>query len=203
MLRSFCSYLQHLCLNVSETKTHRCTSKSIASFPLEARVSPRIKGQQPDRCDKTYKLVSSLRALVRKCNCHAFQRFAICYTVYQLLPIRSATHSTPATRDLGAFQTSANTMALIEALSTARVVYSDGFSERSSYVDYCSSVESSLQYNPDHTSRDSHLVMNDRDKGIYNSLGSSSSPAGKVRVHTKHRISYLHSATLTYMYVSL
>lgn len=84
-------------------------------------------------------------------------------------------------------------MELIEALSTAGVVYSDGFSERSSYVDYCSSVESSLQYNPDHTSRDSHLVMNDRDKGIYNSLGSSSSPAGKVKVHAQHRISYLHS----------
>ena len=95
-------------------------------------------------------------------------------------------------------------MALIEALNTASVVYSDGFSERSSHCDYCSSVESSLQYNPDYnpdyTSRDSHLVMNDRDKSIYNSLGSSSSPAGKVSGDlTAFTAPYLHSATLMYV----
>jgi len=76
-------------------------------------------------------------------------------------------------------------MALMEALNTASVVYSDGLSERSSCYDYCSSsVECSPGHSPSHRSLDhsNRLIMNDKDKGIYNSLGSSSSPHGKVRI---------------------
>ena len=89
-------------------------------------------------------------------SCLTFKCYAICYIVHLLLTIQSATHSTG---DLSTFETSANIMALIEALSTTSVVYSDGFLERSSCCDYCSLV----QHNPDHTNCDSHLVMNDRD----------------------------------------
>ena len=126
---------------------------------------------------------------------------ALRYLLYNLSASPdSISRPTQQASDLGTFQTSANIMALIEALNTASVVYSDGFSERSSHCDYCSSVESSLQYNPDYTSRDSHLVMNDRDKTIYNSLGSSSSPAGKVSGDlSAFTAPYLHSATLMYV----
>ena len=74
-------------------------------------------------------------------------------------------------------------MVLIEALNATSVVYSDTLFEGSSYCDYCSLAESLLQYNPDCTSRDSHLVMNYRDKGIYTSLGSSSFLAGNLNVY--------------------
>ena len=85
-----------------------------------------------------------------------------------------------------AFQNNAvrGEMALMEALNTASVVYSDGLSQRSSCYDYCSgSLECPPEHSPGHRSLDhsNRLIMNDKDKGIYNSLGSSSSPHGKVR----------------------
>ena len=105
----------------------------------------------------------------------------LCYLLYILSASRdSISNPLNSSSDLSKFQTSANIMAQIASVRTASVVYGDGFSERSSYCNYCSLVESLLQHNPDHTSRDSHLVMNDRDKGIYSSLGSSSSLAGIV-----------------------
>ena len=105
----------------------------------------------------------------------------LCYLLYSLSASPDLiSNPLNSSSDFSKFQTSANIMALIAAVRTASVVYSDGLSERSLYCNYCSLVESLLQHNPDHTSRDSHLVMNDRDKGIYNSLGSSSSLTGIV-----------------------
>ena len=105
----------------------------------------------------------------------------LCYLLYSLSASPdSISNLVNSSSDVSTFQTLANIMALIAALNTTSVVYSDGFPERSLYCNYCSLVESLLQHNPDHISRDSHLVMNDRDKGIYNSLGSSSSLAGIV-----------------------
>ena len=71
---------------------------------------------------------------------------------------------------------------LEEMIATSRVVYSDSYSEESSYCS--SSAENSpVRSGPGAVTsrrRPSRTVMNDRDKGIYNSLGSSSSSSGKV-----------------------
>lgn len=65
------------------------------------------------------------------------------------------------------------------------------------FHDYtASSTESTPQHSPATVRRTSSLtsanrgknqVMNDRDKGIYNALGSSSSPTGKVSSMSKMR----------------
>ena len=93
---------------------------------------------------------------------------------------------------------------------TSRALYSDGGetvseltsefgSEETSSEYYASSLDISPYPSPAHVMmrsepqpttaqayydkvRSDRFVMNDRDKTIYNSLGSSSSPAGKVRV---------------------
>ena len=143
-------------------------------------------------CFAKYKKASSLIDAIKRASlcslskhhpegasCYTFQCYAILLYSLSASP-DSISNPLNSSRDLSTFQTSANIMALIEALSSASVVYSDSFLERSSYCNYCSLMESLVQHNPDHTSRDSHLVMNNRDKGIYNSLGSSSSLAGIV-----------------------
>ena len=84
---------------------------------------------------------------------------------------------------------------------SSRLAYSDvgsvgdltNYSTPKEFHDYtASSTESTPQHSPatvrrtsslPRSNRGSSMVMNDRDKGIYNSLGSSSSSSGKVRVH--------------------
>ena len=73
----------------------------------------------------------------------------------------------------------------MEAFTTSAVIYSD---QRPTPQDYSSrSVESSPSHIPQYRQRShshsagSSPVMNDADKTIYNSLGSTSSPAGKVQ----------------------
>lgn len=71
-------------------------------------------------------------------------------------------------------------MSLEEIIATSTVLYSDALSD--SYRSYCaSSEESSPAHMPSRKPRalGTRMVMNDKDKTIYNSLGSSSSPAGK------------------------
>ena len=119
----------------------------------------------------------------------------LCYLLYSLSASPDLiSNPLNSSSDLSKFQTSANIMAPIAAVRTASVVYSDGFSERSSYCNYCSLVESLLQHNPDHTSRDSHLVINDRDKG---SLGELLLPCwnSKQQCECKHS-TILHNCIL-------
>lgn len=66
------------------------------------------------------------------------------------------------------------------------------------FHDYtASSTEATPQHSPATVRRTSslprpnpgsHLVMNDRDKGIYNALGSSSSSSGKVSIYNNNNI---------------
>ena len=75
-------------------------------------------------------------------------------------------------------------MSLEEIIATSTVLYSDALSD--SYRSYCaSSEESSPAHMPSRKPRalGTRMVMNDKDKTIYNSLGSSSSPAGKVMLY--------------------
>ncbi len=90
-----------------------------------------------------------------------------------------------------------------EAITTTRVVCTDSYSDGSSYRE--GSLETSFFPDGARASpggRGERAVMNDKDKAIYNSLGSSSSPRGKVRsrmprqsqeliLHCTHYI-YLH-----------
>lgn len=103
--------------------------------------------------------------------------------------------------------------ALMEAITTSTAIYSDrgetvsevtsGYDSEETGSDYyASSLDGSpypspahvmVRPEPQHTvrsydretrrTRGSRFVMNDRDKGIYNSLGSSSSAAGKVTIN--------------------
>ena len=86
-------------------------------------------------------------------------------------------------------------MSLKEEFATASVLYSDRFSDSCSSDDcdyYASPVESPTSIRPPGQYRGSKMVMNDKDKRIYNSLGSSSSPGGKV--HTCSSVdSLLHA----------
>lgn len=87
------------------------------------------------------------------------------------------------------------------ATMTSRLAYSDvgsvgdltSYSTPKEFHDYtASSTEATPQHSPATVRRTSSLprsnrggnslVMNDRDKGIYNSLGSSSSSSGKVYI---------------------
>lgn len=69
----------------------------------------------------------------------------------------------------------------MEAFTTSAVIYSD---QRPTPQDYSSrSLEASPSHIPQYRyhSHSHGAVMNDTDKTIYNSLGSTSSPAGKVQ----------------------
>lgn len=72
---------------------------------------------------------------------------------------------------------------ILEALATSTVVYSDAGSEITTSSDF---TVSSPEGSPEHiiellpNAKDCRMVMNDKDKSIYNSLGSSSSPLGKL-----------------------
>lgn len=74
-------------------------------------------------------------------------------------------------------------MSLEEIIATSTVLYSDGLSD--SYCSYCaSSKESSPAHTRNPRALGTRMVMDDKDKTIYNSLGSSSSTAGKVIIAT-------------------
>lgn len=77
---------------------------------------------------------------------------------------------------------------LEEAITTTRVVFSDSYSDGSSYCERASPTFQFAFLDGGRTSpsREQRVAMNDRDKSIYNSLGSSSSSRGKVSCQLLH-----------------